>query len=65
MLPTKLAPMGSGCKGSMMGGLFPKVQPFMDDSNFTPKKLNFKEEEEEAAAEKPAADDPAEAEAAA
>jgi hypothetical protein len=64
MLPTKLAPMGSGCKGSMMGGLFPKVQPFMDDSNFTPKKLNFKEEDE-AAAEKPAANDPAEAEAAA
>lgn len=55
MLPTKLAPMGSGCKGSMMGGLFPKVQPFMDDSNFTPKKLNFKEEEE-AAAEKPPAE---------
>ena len=63
MLPTKLAPMGSGCKGSMMG-LFPKVQPFMDESNFTPKKLNFKEEEEEAA-HKPPADDPAEAEAAA
>ena len=56
--------MGSGCKGSMMGGLFPKVQPFMEDSNFTPKKLNFKEEEE-AAAEKPPANDPAEAEAAA
>lgn len=38
-----------------MGGLFPKVQPFMDDSNFTPKKLNFMEEEE-AAAEKPPAE---------
>jgi len=63
MLPTKLAPIGSGCKGSMMGGLFPKVQPFMDDSNFTPKKLNFKEEEEEAAAEKPTAAAEAEADA--
>jgi hypothetical protein len=61
MLPTKLAQIGSGSKGSMMG-LFPipKIQPFMEESNFTPKKLNFKGEEEAEAEKKPAADDPVE-----
>jgi len=45
VLPGKLGTVGgSGNKGSMMGGLFPKIQPFLMEENVTPKKLDFKQD---------------------
>ena len=52
LIPSKLGILGSGNKESMMQGIFPKVQPFLED-NITPKKLNFKDDNPVGNAAKP------------